>query len=68
MLPYRSNKQNRVFSSDPGRLLVGMRWWNEVDESGASKWVFESKKVCIIYLKNVKALTDKLFSSKLYTI
>lgn len=28
-----------------GRLLVGLRWWNEVDESGASKWVFESRTV-----------------------
>jgi hypothetical protein len=26
-----------------GRLLVGLRWWNEVDEDGSSKWVYESK-------------------------
>lgn len=26
-----------------GRRLVGLRWWNEVDQStGDSKWVFES--------------------------
>lgn len=25
-----------------GRLLVGLRWWNEVDEEGNSVWRFES--------------------------
>lgn len=25
-----------------GRLLVSLRWWNEVHEDGTSKWVFES--------------------------
>jgi len=25
-----------------GRLLVGLRWWNEVKEDGTSEWVFES--------------------------
>ncbi|MEQ2169451.1 hypothetical protein GOODEAATRI_025358 [Goodea atripinnis] len=28
-----------------GRLLVGLRWWNQVDEDGRSRWVFESRKV-----------------------
>jgi hypothetical protein len=26
-----------------GRLLVGLRWWNEITESGESKWSFESR-------------------------
>jgi hypothetical protein len=26
-----------------GRLLVGLRWWNEVDDSGTSTWVYESR-------------------------
>jgi hypothetical protein len=25
-----------------GRLLVGLRWWNEIDERGSSHWKFES--------------------------
>ena len=25
-----------------GRLLVGLRWWNTIDEAGESKWYFES--------------------------
>lgn len=25
-----------------GRLLVGLRWWNYVDDKGESHWVFES--------------------------
>lgn len=27
-----------------GRLLVGLRWWNYVDDAGQSHWVFESRK------------------------
>ncbi|KAK7168418.1 hypothetical protein R3I94_002477 [Phoxinus phoxinus] len=26
-----------------GRLLVGLRWWNRVDEDGRSQWMFESR-------------------------
>lgn len=26
-----------------GRLLVGLRWWNEILEDGSTKWIFESK-------------------------
>jgi len=25
-----------------GRLLVGLRWWNEIKEDGTSVWIFES--------------------------
>lgn len=28
-----------------GRTLVGLRYWNEVDEEGESAWVFESRDV-----------------------
>jgi len=27
-----------------GRLMVGLRWWNYVDDDGVSHWVFESRK------------------------
>ncbi|GAB6025942.1 hypothetical protein CHUAL_011911 [Chamberlinius hualienensis] len=27
-----------------GRLLVGLRWWNYIDDDGKSHWVFESRK------------------------
>jgi len=27
-----------------GRLLVGLRWWNQVSADGQSKWVYESRK------------------------
>ncbi|CAK6963059.1 Golgi apparatus membrane protein TVP23 homolog B [Scomber scombrus] len=27
-----------------GRLLVGLRWWNQVDKDGKNHWVFESRK------------------------
>ncbi|XP_054698532.1 Golgi apparatus membrane protein TVP23 homolog A isoform X1 [Grus americana] len=28
-----------------GRLLVGLRWWNQIDEDGKSHWLFEAKRV-----------------------
>jgi hypothetical protein len=28
-----------------GRILVGLRWWNEVTEEGESHWKFESLDV-----------------------
>ncbi|XP_004604400.2 Golgi apparatus membrane protein TVP23 homolog A [Sorex araneus] len=27
-----------------GRVLVGLRWWNQIDEDGKSHWVFEARK------------------------
>ncbi|XP_006791447.1 Golgi apparatus membrane protein TVP23 homolog B isoform X1 [Neolamprologus brichardi] len=38
-----------------GRLLVGLRWWNQVDENGKSHWVFESKKT---HSKNTKSSAE----------
>ena len=26
-----------------GRFMVGLRWWNYIDDSGESQWVFESR-------------------------
>uniref|UniRef100_A0A8C4N0F8 Golgi apparatus membrane protein TVP23 homolog n=1 Tax=Eptatretus burgeri TaxID=7764 RepID=A0A8C4N0F8_EPTBU len=28
-----------------GRLMVGLRWWNHIDEEGQSQWLFEARKV-----------------------
>ena len=48
------------FSLQTGRLLVGLRWWNYVDEEGQSHWVFESRKVIqhthSKTIKNIKIL------------
>jgi len=30
-----------------GRLLVGLRWWNDVKEDGTNEWVFESLEVSL---------------------
>ncbi|KAI8848934.1 hypothetical protein BC829DRAFT_392965 [Chytridium lagenaria] len=27
-----------------GRLLVGLRWWNEIHEDGSNVWIFESRE------------------------
>jgi len=39
-----------------GRLLVGLRWWNEVRENGDSEWVFESQEVRALALVRSLAL------------
>ncbi len=30
-----------------GRLLVGLRWWNEVKDDGSEVWIYESKNESI---------------------
>ncbi|XP_018423501.1 PREDICTED: Golgi apparatus membrane protein TVP23 homolog A-like [Nanorana parkeri] len=30
-----------------GRLLVGLRWCNQIDEDGKSHWIFEAKKASL---------------------
>lgn len=30
-----------------GRLLVGLRWWNFVDNEGNNHWRYESAKVSV---------------------
>lgn len=37
-----------------GRLMVGLRWWNYVDDSGKSHWVYEFKKVIFKKKLNIK--------------
>jgi len=34
-----------VVKNVSGRLLVGLRWWNDVDGNGDSRWTFESVDV-----------------------
>ena len=31
-----------VVKNISGRLLVGLRWWNQIKEDGSNEWVFES--------------------------
>lgn len=32
-----------VVKNVTGRLLVGLRWWNYIDDDGQSHWVFENR-------------------------
>jgi len=38
-----------VVKNVTGRLLVGLRWWNYIDEDGNSQWMFEARKVNLGY-------------------
>lgn len=35
-----------VVKNVSGRLLVGLRWWHEVQPDGSDRWIFESRSVC----------------------
>ena len=45
-----------------GRLLVGLRWWNEVKEDGTSVWLFESKSM----VQNRNKTDERIFWMVLY--
>ncbi|OQS04239.1 hypothetical protein THRCLA_03518 [Thraustotheca clavata] len=47
-----------------GRLLVGLRWWNRMNEDGTSEWIFESHED----LREVDALDAKVFWTALYGV
>lgn len=45
-----------------GRLLVGLRWWNEVSSDGASIWVFETADP----QRHINPIDSKVFWTGLY--
>lgn len=53
-----------------GRLLVGLRWWNEIQPDGSNKWVFESANVSILSLihKAGSCIYSKSLISNLKTL
>ncbi|KAG5459210.1 MAG: hypothetical protein BJ554DRAFT_415, partial [Olpidium bornovanus] len=55
-----------------GRLLVGLRYWNDVKEDGNSEWVFESREVGIARSlagpgRPLNAVDSRIFWTVLYT-
>ncbi|OBS70190.1 hypothetical protein A6R68_01271 [Neotoma lepida] len=44
-----------------GRLMVGLRWWNHIDEDGKSHWVFESRKSSPEDNKTVSEAESRIF-------
>ncbi|KAF1792705.1 Ribose-phosphate pyrophosphokinase, N-terminal domain [Phytophthora cactorum] len=45
-----------------GRLLVGLRWWNKINEDGTSEWVFESHED----MTEIDPLDSRVFWTGLY--
>ncbi|KAJ2827018.1 Golgi apparatus membrane protein tvp23 [Coemansia erecta] len=45
-----------------GRLLVGLRWWNEVREDGTNEWIFESRDTSV----PVNTSDSRIFWTVLY--
>lgn len=48
-----------------GRLLVGLRWWNEINADGESMWHYESldQQVCILNLSQINFFMDRVVAS-----
>nr|XP_001113308.3 Golgi apparatus membrane protein TVP23 homolog B [Macaca mulatta] len=44
-----------------GRLMVGLRWWNQIAEDGKSHWVFESRKESSQETKTVSEAESRIF-------
>jgi len=45
-----------------GRIMVGLRWWNYVDDDGVSHWVYESRK------NRVNSSESRIFWAGLWSI
>ncbi|XP_028572964.2 Golgi apparatus membrane protein TVP23 homolog C [Podarcis muralis] len=44
-----------------GRLMVGLRWWNQVDDDGKSHWVFEARKASAQTKKTTSEAESRIF-------
>jgi hypothetical protein len=45
-----------------GRLLVGLRWWNKINEDGTNEWIFESHEDLTV----IDPLDARVFWTGLY--
>lgn len=45
-----------------GRLLVGLRWWNRINDDGTNEWIFESHED----MTEIDALDSQVFWTGLY--
>ena len=43
-----------VVKNVSGRLLAGLRWWNDTDETGETHWHFESLDQAVRYPKHFR--------------
>jgi len=50
-----------VVKNVTGRLLVGLRWWNKVEQDGSTRWIFESAE-----MTNTNRFDNSIFWGVLY--
>lgn len=55
-----------VVKNVSGRILVGLRWWNEINDQGESIWKFECLDQEVVFFgpSNRRAYLDQLFLFK----
>jgi len=51
-----------------GRLLVGLRWWNEINEDGTNSWLFESKDNRVVNKTDSRIFWGALYISPIVWI
>ncbi|KAL4830391.1 hypothetical protein H8958_019834, partial [Nasalis larvatus] len=56
-----TNRPRKSKKNVTGRLMVGLRWWNHIDEDGKSHWVFESRKESSQENKTVSEAESRIF-------
>lgn len=44
-----------------GRIMVGLRWWNYVDDEGVSHWMYESRKIDANLPSPINGQESKIF-------
>uniref|UniRef100_G3R2F9 Golgi apparatus membrane protein TVP23 homolog n=1 Tax=Gorilla gorilla gorilla TaxID=9595 RepID=G3R2F9_GORGO len=54
-------RKAKISQNVTGRLMVGLRWWNHIDEDGKSHWVFESRKESSQENKTVSEAESRIF-------
>lgn len=52
-----------VVKNISGRQLVGLRWWNYVDDNGKNKWVFEARQSP---KNNMDTVRNSAFESRVF--
>ncbi|CAH1715575.1 unnamed protein product [Aphis gossypii] len=55
-----------ILKNITGRIMVGLRWWNYVDDDGVSHWVYESKKGSVQH--RVNSGESRIFWAGLWSV
>lgn len=61
-LVHDCRSDDKLWQNVAGRLLVGLRWWNRINDDGSNEWIFESHED----MTEIDALDSQVFWLGLY--